>query len=1135
MIDLRLIAYTPNGASLGQLPHPLSIDLGQPLNDLPSLTVSYSTHATGAELLAEPIEVAAEIYDPTTGTWAEQPDSRFVRLARSGDATDPTGARSYTMPGYGWQSRKIRLYPPANPDDLVDGKRGFLSATAGTILRTFLQEWHARGGSTAFSFDFTTAADSAGQPWEKVLTIYYQPGIDLMTVLGNLSDQGVCDWRWNGRTLQAYNPDTVLGRDLSAGPDMVDLLVGRDVTDAPDSGSLEDLVTDVYLQGEGGFALEAHNTAAVSPWGRWEDYLTQGGVRDEGTAIILSEAALHRGARERIQITRGLAFEAAEHLPWRDYRPGDHVRAAADDGVLQSLRVRQITLSRGADGRTTGNVVLNDRFVESEIRRAKRTNGIVNGATASGGSGAQPAPQGPDARRPAAPQGLIVDTTAYLDSDGAARGQITATWGLVDTAADGTAMEIGAYELYHRPNIVGAPWYKATETVHPDNTTWFSGYDVGTEWAFKVRAIGEHNSLPSLFSTVYAVTIAADADPPPVPSTPVLSTRLGVIQVEWDGLGAGGESMPRDFSHVTIEMAPASSGPWAVVDTVTGPGMSVVPNQPYGAERWFRLVSVDRSENASAPSASASITPTQLVSTDVSPGSIGYELLEAGAVRDDILADDAVMTRHVAAGQITGDKIRAYSVTADRIAVGNTKNLLTDPNLNDPDLFGLRTTLSEAHSGGIWSRTQNAETRQDWLVLYRSLVDNGTYRFFYVQSSEAASLNDLSAGFSVDEDRGNVVMRVMVSINDLTAGSVSVTGYVRFLDAFGVNLSNPATFGEEFTQGVFEQEVVSTSGAAIPAGAASAIVYVRVVLTDTPSATTVFLNRPFAATTNGTVLIEDGAVIANKIAANAVTADKVAAGTIEAGHIAANAVVADKIAADAIDGKTITGATVRSAASGQRWIADTAGIRLINGSNQIVANLSSATGDVNAVGIFQSGMTSERAVLSSGVYADRPGTQYRTSLVDDLHPCVFGEGSFGGGSYGIGSLVALSGEGTINSSGRANLVLRRGGNFELVREFAGDQRGVVGSGSDLELHGRHPSGSRSSDFVRAGRISGLSSGGTLTWGQPGVSTPYPMLTAFASSGRSLACNQVSSSSFGWTASANVSQLWYYAFRGGSSV
>jgi hypothetical protein len=141
--------------------------------------------------------------------------------------------------------------------------------------------------------------------------------------------------------------------------------------------------------------------------------------------------------------------------------------APGDAGALVPLRLRQITFTRDQAGTLGGNLVLNDRFVERELRLAKRTAGIVGGATATGGSGARPAPEGPDPREPAAPAGLIVATAAYLDSDGAARGQITATWGRVDKAVDGTLIEVARYELYQRPNVVGLPWSKLTETTPP--------------------------------------------------------------------------------------------------------------------------------------------------------------------------------------------------------------------------------------------------------------------------------------------------------------------------------------------------------------------------------------------------------------------------------------------------------------------------------------------------------------------------------------------------------------------------------------------------------------------------------------------------------------------------------------------
>ncbi|MEQ4718366.1 hypothetical protein [Nonomuraea sp. B19D2] len=308
-----------------------------------------------------------------------------------------------------------------NPNgSMVDGKRPFNAVSPGAILATFIQEGKARGALAGLSYDFSTTHDSAGDPWSKTLTLAIEPGKDLLAVLINLGEQGVINWRMQGRTLQAYNPDTVLGADKASGSSPVDLRLGRDIIEAPDTGTLEDAVSAILIGGEGGLSVEVTNPSAVVPWGRWEAYQSQNGVSDSGTATLLGQNALERVGQERVQVTRGLLFNLARWLPFADYQPGDYLLAPGDAGEMQSLRLRQITLSVDADGQLGGNVVLNDRFLEREIRLARQAAGILDGGVSSGGSGGEPAPETQD-RVPAAPLGLIVEPAAYLDEHGYAR------------------------------------------------------------------------------------------------------------------------------------------------------------------------------------------------------------------------------------------------------------------------------------------------------------------------------------------------------------------------------------------------------------------------------------------------------------------------------------------------------------------------------------------------------------------------------------------------------------------------------------------------------------------------------------------------------------------------------------------
>src|SRR5690606_227678 len=95
--------------------------------------------------------------------------------------------------------------------------------------------------------------------------------------------------------------------------------------------------------------------------------------------------------------------------------------------------------------------------------------------------------------------------------------------------------------------------------------------------------------------------------------------------------------MPTDLSHATGWMS-ADEQTWEPVDTLTGPGVAIVPDQPYDEVRHFRFTAVDRSGNESEPSASDSIATTRLVTIDIEPEAVDAESLAIG-VFDNLIAD----------------------------------------------------------------------------------------------------------------------------------------------------------------------------------------------------------------------------------------------------------------------------------------------------------------------------------------------------------------------------------------------------------------------------------------------------------------------------------------------------------------
>jgi hypothetical protein len=204
--------------------------------------------------------------------------------------------------------------------------------------------------------------------------------------------------------------------------------------------------------------------------------------------------------------------------------------------------------------------------------------------------------------------------------------------------------------------------------------------------------------------------------------------------------------------------------------------------------------------------------------------------------------------------------------------------------------------------------------------------------------------------------------------------------------------------------------------------------------------------------------LHPGTVKAAHIQANAVTADKIDAGAVEAGHIRAGAVESRHITADAVNGKTITGAVVRSSAgTGPRWQADGSGIRFWNQSNQVTFNASTATGNLLATGRFQTASTGNR-VWIDGNLRGRPRMELHTGNTSQAQPSVFAMGQQSDG-FPAGALVVRGRETTVNSTGRADLVLEHGGDFKLVQNHGPNgQVGIHKTGRTLRFRGALPSG-----------------------------------------------------------------------------
>lgn len=613
-LHARLVAYLPNGGRLGNLPAPLSWDASIVNNDLGALKVVYSRRTVGGGILKrgleQGLEIGLEVSDG--GTWSEPYNCRYLLIGRSRNAEDVSDTVTLTCQSMGWLANKILNNDTAHliADGDNKGKRAFLSKNPGTIIRTILDENKARkGAGLVLAPGFDTGKDAAGANWKSVYTLYYSLGTSLNSMLSSMVGGGAIDWRTEGRTLRIWNADsTSLSRDLSG---RVHISMAHDILEAPEEESIEDLSSDILVEGDNGLIFRESNPAAPTPWGGWESYVSQGGVSDEATAKAFMQTTLASAARVRGQYTRSLLVTNAESLPLVDYRPGDWITAPTVQHG-EKVRIQQVTVSLDSNG-LKASITLNDKVYDSQVRAAKKIAGITGGAQLAGSEGGRPAPE-KDHRVPKAPLGLIVQTDAYIGSDGFAHGLVTASWSAVAEATNNTAIEISNYAVEWRRHVDGAPWHSAGTT---DKTQLgFGGLDCGTQIEVRVRAVPTYSDKLGEWSSVVVATVESDTTPCSVPSKPVLSSELGVVTVHWDGRTSTGASMESDFDHVEVGEGVNAAGMTVISATQSGRGDYLVTGLAAGSRHSYALRSVDHAGNRSGWSAVASVTVASAVSPE---------------------------------------------------------------------------------------------------------------------------------------------------------------------------------------------------------------------------------------------------------------------------------------------------------------------------------------------------------------------------------------------------------------------------------------------------------------------------------------------------------------------------------------
>lgn len=612
------------GGTLYDLPHYKSAQLGYEFSDVSGLILKYRKGGINSDRLVEDAVVIAY--------WngVEPFDSRW--WIQAGDGSDEVEYDAFGVTGKSLLDifRRVVVLPATGAPAGSTVK--FNAATAGGILVNLFTAAQAagRGAMTGVTWNFSATVDSAGVAWDKVITLEYKPGLKYIDVIRNLVDQGMIEVRFNGTQFQAFIGDK-MGSDLSvAGTSQVELVAGRDYTELPSKWSTEERAKYAYVIGdENAIVARTSAVTATGPFGREEIGLSQGGTKDVGTLTLVGDAALERVAEKRREFTRKVKIRADGKIPSVDYRVSDYILERVND-LPDRYRVRSMVVDITADGSVgDASIVLNDRFLEQEIRQARRVNGIIGGASVDGGGNGVPVAEKPDTTTPGPPTGVVASSAAYTDGNGRTRGSLYLDWNPPTTNTDGSSItDLKQYEVQWKraedPDVSG--WHTFFTTTDYAN---ISNLNPGMPHNLKVRA-WDNTIHASAWSPIINITTAKDTTPPPVPGPFTLDMSRGIFTIVTDGKGVNGAAMPADYLRTQIHLSTVnnfSATSATLVSYAEGAGRFPITGLDYDTTYYVKLVSEDTSNNLSAASAQVSGSISRLVGFDFASGSVGFDEL----------------------------------------------------------------------------------------------------------------------------------------------------------------------------------------------------------------------------------------------------------------------------------------------------------------------------------------------------------------------------------------------------------------------------------------------------------------------------------------------------------------------------
>lgn len=903
MIPIFTIRTVTAGGALDQfLPDFTELNISPVFSSAGTITFKYAESGINFSLLHDDLEIAVLL------NGVEVPELRSVIESTDGD--DATELSNGSVWNFTCRTLLGRLdqavvYPSLWPTDSNPPNQEYLASSPGTVLKDLITKAKARGSLLWLSYDFTDSLDSAGQPWANTLDIEYDAGITYLDVIANLVDSAMVEVKTEGRTLRAFNPET-LGSDKTTGVAPLRFTKGRDMKESPRKSTTRELSTVVLVAGKNNAYVErVADGGSLTQWGRREASYSANNVESSGVLSVIGDSVLETVKVPKLEVTHGLHFETEDNpRPITDFVVGDWALSDVGKG-WERYRIKQWVISVDSSGMVSGSVTLNMLIDERIAQLNRKINALNNGTTSAGSS-----EETDDGKAPAIPTGFAITSDYYIEG-GRARAVVTFNWADVTTNSDGTPLtDLEGYTARWRYNSDAVDLWRAVRgTDSSTSVAFFDNIDPGQTIKLQVEAHDKYNRT-SGYSALQTHTTAADIDAPTKTSSPVVTSNVGTLRVIWDGLNYLGAAMDADLAGVEVHIGPNGSftpTPLTLRDYLPAAAQiatTITTGLTYGVEYWVRLVPVDTSGNKGA-------------------------------------ASDETLTSHAVLLQIVNVEIGTGEVGLNNTRFSDVGNLIDDGNFENQQLRGVRTTdMTGLHlafdnttaSVGSWSiRSDSYAGADEAFKLQAALPVKPGERIFGAADFRSTATVPVTAF-------------VKLSVKWLNSGGnyIDNTGAVN-------NVSYELTNNWLTTvDNLWHSRVAGNSQVAPP----NAVNFEIWLLNVSRTAGTVWIDAVEIRRQIDTLLVADLAVTNAKIANLAVNNAKIA--DLSVGKLTTGTLGAD----------VVVGARIKTADTGARVELNSSGIAAYNSGGTQTVDIASADGSVTIIGQLKSGTSGRRIEIN---------------------------------------------------------------------------------------------------------------------------------------------------------------------------